>query len=333
MKAMIIEKFGAPDVFGLTTIDPPKLKPGHVIVKVMASSVNQIDCKIRSGAVAAITPPFPAVLHSDIAGIITEAADDVEQFSVGDEIYGCSGGISAVSGALCETMLVDADTIARKPSSLTMAEAAALPLVTITAWDALFNKAKAPAGRDVLVQGGLGGVGHIGVQLAVHAGANVYTTVGDDTEFAEAQAFGATAAINYKTESASDYVARLTDNKGFDLVFDTVGGPNLENSFVAAKHYGEIVTTAARVTLDLSPMHLKSLSLHVVFMLLPLITGQGRTLYHNVLSEAAALVNQGKLRPLIDTTQFTFSNVGDAHAYLESGQAQGKVVLSNDLHE
>ncbi|MEE4378102.1 MAG: zinc-binding dehydrogenase [Candidatus Competibacteraceae bacterium] len=332
MKAMVIEKFGAPDVFGLTEMESPKLSPGHAIVKVMASSVNQIDCKMRSGAVPAITPPFPAVIHSDIAGVITEVADDVKQFSVGDEIYGCSGGISAVSGALCETMLVDVDTIAKKPTSLTMAEAASLPLVTITAWDALFNKAKPLAGQDVLVHGGLGGVGHIGVQLAAHAGAHVYTTVGNDTEFAEAQAFGAKAAINYKTESTADYVALLTGSKGFDLVFDTVGGPNLENSFAAAKLYGEIVTTAARITLDLSPMHLKSLSLHVVFMLLPLITGQGRTLYHNVLSEAATLVNQEKLRPLIDATQFTFSKVGDAHAYLESGQASGKVVLVNDLH-
>ena len=333
MKAMVIEEFGTPEVFGVTEIDPPRLKPGHIVAKVMASSINPLDCKIRSGAVSAITPPFPAVLHSDMAGIVTEVADDVEQFSVGDEIYGCSGGVGAVSGALCEFMLADAETIARKPSSLTMPEAAALPLVTITTWDALFNKAKTIAGRDVLIHGGLGGVGHIGVQLAVHAGADVYATVGDNTEFAEAQAFGATTAINYKTESPSDYVTRLTDNKGFDLVFDTVGGSNLEKSFIAAKNNGEIVTTAARVTLDLSPMLQKSLSLHVVFMVLPLITGHGRALYHQVLGEAAALVNQGKLRPRIDTTQFTFSEVGDAHAHFESGQAQGKVVLINDLHE
>jgi NADPH2:quinone reductase len=332
MKTMVIENFGAPDLFGLTEIDPPKLRPGHVVVKVMASSVNPIDCKIRSGAVPAIAPPFPAVLHGDIAGIITEVADDVDQFSVGDEVYGCSGGVSSVSGALCESMLVDADTIARKPSSLTMTEAAALPLVAITAWDGLFNKARAPAGRDVLVHGGLGGVGHIAVQLAVHAGANVYTTVGDDSEFAEAQAFGAKAAINYKTESPSDYSARLTDNQGFDLIFDTVGGPNLENSFAAAKGNGEIITTTASVTLDLSPMLQKSLSLHVVFMLLPLISGHGLAMYHHALSETALLVDKGKMRPRIDPTQFTFSEVGAAHALLESGRAKGKVVLINDLH-
>jgi NADPH2:quinone reductase len=229
-------------------------------------------------------------------------------------------------------MLVDADTIARKPSSLTMAEAAALPLVAITAWDGLFNKARAPASRDVLVHGGLGGVGHIAVQLAVQAGANVYTTVGDDKEFAEAQAFGAKAAINYKTESPSDYTARLTDNQGFDLIFDTVGGPNLENSFAAAKGNGEIITTTASVTLDLSPMLQKSLSLHVVFMLLPLISGHGLAMYHHALSETALLVDKGKLRPRIDPTQFTFSEVGAAHALLESGRAKGKVVLINDLH-
>jgi len=332
MKTMVIEKFGAPDLFGLTEMAPPNLKPGHVVVKVMASSVNPIDCKIRSGAVPAIAPPFPAVLHGDIAGIITEVADDIDQFSVGDEVYGCSGGVSSVSGALCESMLVDADTIARKPSSLTMAEAAALPLVTITAWDGLFNKARTPEDRDVLVHGGLGGVGHIAVQLAVHAGASVYTTVGDDKEFAEARAFGAKAAINYKTESPSDYAARLTDNQGFDLIFDTVGGPNLENSFAAAKGNGEIITTTASVTLDLSPMLQKSLSLHVVFMLLPLISGHGLAMYHHALSEAASLVDQGKIKPRIDPTQFTFSEVGAAHAFLESGQAKGKVVLVSDLH-
>jgi NADPH2:quinone reductase len=328
MKAQIIKQFGDSSVFELVDIPKPVLKPGHVLVKVHATSVNQIDCKIRSGAVAAIAPDFPAVLHGDVAGIVEDVASDVTSFKVGDEIYGCAGGLKGSGGALAELMLVDTRLIAKKPQSLSMTEAAALPLVSITAWEALFEKAKLTSNNSILIHGGVGGVGHIAIQLAKWCGAKVYTTVLKNEDFHLAQSLGADEIINAKEEEVEKYITRLTNNRGFDIVFDTVGGQNLDKSLIAAGLNGSVVTTAARSTHDLTPMHSKALSLHVVFMLLPILNNQDREAHGKILSEIAKIVDEGKLKPLIDPHQFTLETVKEAHDLLESGQAKGKVVIS-----
>ena len=328
MKAQVIKKFGDPSVFELVDVPKPMLKQGHVLIKVYASSVNQIDCKIRSGAVPALSPEFPAILNGDVAGVIDSIASDVKNFKVGDEVYGCAGGLDGTPGALAEFMLADARLLAKKPTILSMAEAAALPLVTITAWEALFKKANLTANKNVLIHGGVGGVGHIAVQLAKSCGAKVYTTVLKNEDISLAKSFGADEVINAKEEDVEKYVARLTQGKGFDVVFDTVGGSNLDRSLFAAAMNGDVVTTVARSTHDLTPMHNKGLSLHVVFMLLPILTGIGREEHGKILSKVAEIVNQGKIKPLIDPHQFTLDQIGDAHKLLESGKAQGKVVLS-----
>src|SRR5438874_1644101 len=121
MRAQIIEEFGDPSVFKLTDIAKPQIRPGHVLIKVAGTSVNQIDCKIRSGAVPHLAPPFPAILHSDVVGVIAEIASDVLQFKVGDEVYGCAGGMHGTAGgALAEYMLADAKLLAKKPTSLSV---------------------------------------------------------------------------------------------------------------------------------------------------------------------------------------------------------------------
>lgn len=328
MKAQIIKKFGDPSVFELVDIPMPTLKPGHVLVKVHASSVNQIDCKIRSGAVAAIAPDFPAVLHGDVAGTIAAPASDVSMFKEGDEVYGCAGGLKGSGGALAEFMLVDARLIAKKPRSLSMLEAAALPLVSITAWEALFEKNQLKPEHRLLIHGGVGGVGHIALQLAKWRGANISTTVRKDADFSLAMSLGANNIINAEEESVEDYVKRITNNHGFDIVFDTIGGSNLDKSLLAAGVNGSIVTTVARSTHDLTPMHNKALSLHVVFMLLPLLNHQGREAHGEILAKIAEIVDEGKLMPRLDVHQFNLETVAEAHKLLESGQAQGKVVLS-----
>lgn len=328
MKAQIIKQFGEPSVFEWSEVPKPELKPGHVLIKVHATSVNQIDCKIRSGAVGAIAPDFPAVLHGDVAGIVEAVASDVASFKVGDEVYGCAGGLKGSGGSLAEFMLVDAKLIARKPRLLSMLEAAALPLVSITAWEALFKKAKLSNRNSVLIHGGVGGVGHIAVQLAKWCGAKVYTTVLKNDDFPLAKSLGADDVIHAKEEDVEAYVARLTDGQGFDVVFDTVGGPNLDKSLMAAAINGSVVTTAARSTHDLTPMHNKALNLHVVFMLLPILNNQDRAAHGEILSKLAEIIDEGKLKPLIDPNTFTLETVKDAHAFLESGKAQGKVVLS-----
>lgn len=328
MQAQVIKKFGDSKVFELVELPKPEIKTGHVLIKVFATSVNQIDIKIRSGVVSEIAPDFPAVLHGDVAGVIVDLSPEITDFKLGDEVYGCVGGLKGCGGALAEFVLADVKLIAKKPHSLSMLEAAALPLVGITAWEALFEKTKLTKGKTVLIHGALGGVGHIAVQLAKYAGATVYATVLNLEDFSLAKSLGADVVINAKEESVEDYVYRLTKGEGFDLVFDTVGGANLDKSLMAAAIGGTVVTTAARSSHDLTPMHNKALNLSVIFMLLPLLKNYQRENHGKILKEIATIVDQGQLRPLIDSNQFSLATVGEAHALLESGKARGKVVVA-----
>ena len=329
MKAQIIHQFGSPDVFTTTDIPTPELKPGHVLIEVKATSVNPIDCKIRSGAVANIAPDFPAILHGDVAGIIKEISADVTEFKIGDEVYGFAGGVKGRNGALADYMLADARLIAKKPNSFSFEQAAAMPVVAITCWNALCDKAKLQANQMVLIHGGVGGVGHIAVQLAKALGAKVYATVSSESDAELARSLGADVAINFKTSTAEEYTQEYTNGVGFDVVFDTVGGDNLKNSFIAAKTEGIVVTTAARTTQDLTLLHNKALTLSVVFVLLPLLTNQGCEHHGERLRKIAEFANAGKIKPLIDARVFNFDEVSQAHQLLESGQAKGKVVLVN----
>ncbi|UYY98157.1 zinc-dependent alcohol dehydrogenase family protein [Peribacillus frigoritolerans] len=330
MKAQIIQSFGDPSVFQLEEVSKPELKPGHVLIQVKASSVNPIDTKVRAGAVPAVAPEFPAVLHGDVAGLVSAVGEGVTEFKVGDEVFGCAGGFKGTGGALAEFMLADAELLAHKPKNLTMEEAAALPLVAITAWEALFNRAHLVPGQDILIHAATGGVGHIAIQLAKWKGATVYTTASSQEKLEIGTRLGADVTINYREESVHDYVQKYTDGKGFDVVFDTVGGENLDRSFEAAAVHGTVAAIAARSTHDLSPVHSKGLSLHVTFMLLKILNKDMHKQYGEILKKVAKVVEEGKLRPLVDPNMFTFDEVSKAHEYMESGKAIGKIVLKND---
>ncbi|MFJ7362530.1 zinc-dependent alcohol dehydrogenase family protein [Peribacillus frigoritolerans] len=330
MKAQIIQSFGDPSVFQLEEVSKPELKRGHVLIQVKASSVNPIDTKVRAGAVPAVAPEFPAVLHGDVAGLVSAVGEGVTEFKVGDEVFGCAGGFKGTGGALAEFMLADADLLAHKPKNLTMEEAAALPLVAITAWEALFNRAHLVPGQDILIHAATGGVGHIAIQLAKWKGATVYTTASSQEKLEIGKRLGADVTINYREESVHDYVQKYTDGKGFDFVFDTVGGENLDRSFEAAAVHGTVAAIAARSTHDLSPVHSKGLSLHVTFMLLKILNKDMHKQYGEILKKVAKVVEEDKLRPLVDPTMFTFDEVSKAHEYLESGKAIGKIVLRNN---
>ncbi|MFT8323571.1 MAG: zinc-dependent alcohol dehydrogenase family protein [Bacillus sp. (in: firmicutes)] len=329
MKAQIIQEFGDSSVFQLTEVEKPKAISGHVVIKVAATSVNPIDTKVRSGAVPAASPKLPAVIHGDVAGIVEEVGEGVTAFKMGDEVFGCAGGFKGTSGALAEYMLADERMLAHKPKNSTMEEAAAIPLVAITAWEALFEKGNLAAGQDILIHGATGGVGHMAIQLAKSAGAKVYTTASSHKKMELANELGADAVINYKEQSVQEYVEKYTDGKGFSVVFDTVGGKNLDNSFEAAAINGNVLAIAARSTHDLSPLHSKGLSLHVEFMLLKILNEDLRADLGAALAQIAQLVEEGKLRPLIDEKVFSFDEVSQAHDYLESGKAIGKIVLKN----
>ena len=328
MPAIVLRQFGGTEHFVLSQIPRPAPAAGQVLVRVKASSVNPVDTKIRSGMLAAIAPADPCVLGCDMAGIVAECGAGVTDFSPGDEVYGCAGGVKGSPGALAEYMVCDTRLLAPKPAGLTFEEAAALPLVSITAWDGLIDRAKVRAGQRVLVHGGAGGVGHIALQLCAAQGAEVWATVSRQEKADIARGLGAAGTINYRGQSVEDYVQQVTGGEGFDVVFDSVGGDNVARCFQAAAVSGTVVSISTRTNADLSPLHAKGLSLHVVFMLIPLLYNKGRERHGQILRELNVLIAAGKIRPLLDTQRFTFAEAAAAHTHLASGTATGKIVLS-----
>ena len=314
--------------FELAEIEKPQVKAGHVLVKITASSVNTVDTMIRNmGKELPLSPDAPAILGMDFAGTVEAVGEGVSAYAIGDEVYGCAGGLADLPGTLADYIVADANLMAHKPKSLSMREAAALPLVGITAYEGL-TRAGIKQGQKVLVHGGSGGVGHVALQLAKHFGAEVYSTGGGDKQLALIEQLGATG-INYKTESVEDYVAKYTDGAGFDVVFDSVGGANMLNSFEAAALNGQVASTVSLCELDLTLAHFKGLSLHVVFMLIPMLHNFKREQHADILRNLAEIVETGGLKPILDEERFSLEQAGQAHARLESRKAMGKVVIEN----
>lgn len=324
MKAALVEEHNG--AFRLAEIVRPVPDLGEVLVRIVASGVNPLDAKIRAGAAAHARHPLPAVLGIDLAGIVEAVAPDVTAFRPGDAVYGMTGGVGGIQGTLAEYASVDSRLLALKPANLTMREAAALPLVTITAWEGLVDRARIQPGHTLLVHGGGGGVGHIAAQIGVALGARVFATDGArKADFL--RSIGATP-IDYATEKLEDYVAHHTGGEGFDLVYDTGGGALLDASFQAVKHFGHVVSCLGWGTHALAPLSFKAGTYSGVFTLAPLLTGIGRDHYGLILSEAAALVEAGKLMPRLDPRPFALDAVAQAHAALADRSATGKIVVS-----
>ncbi|WP_170416404.1 zinc-dependent alcohol dehydrogenase family protein [Ruegeria atlantica] len=326
MKAMVLNSYGPDALFELAETPDPVATSGHVVVKVAATSVNTVDTMIRSmGTDLPLSPQLPAVLGMDFAGTVVAIGEGVTGFAIGDDVYGCAGGLMEIPGALAEYINADARLIAHKPKTLSMREAAALPLVGITAYEGL-TRAGVGEGQTVLVQGGAGGVGHIAIQIARHLGAKVSATGRGEDQMTLIEELGA-HAIDFTTQRVQDYVAENTDGVGFDMVFDSVGGPNMTNSFEAARLNGHVASTVAMVEIDLTPAHFKGLSLHVVFMLIPMMHDVGRQTHGDILRTLAELADDGALKPIVDEQKFGWSDVGAAYAHLTNGSKVGKVVV------
>lgn len=326
MKAIVIEEFGTADVMHLTDVPDPTVRQGQVLVDIHATSVNTADAKARElGHALDFVPPLPARLGMDFAGTVAAVGEGVDGFAVGDEVYGCAGGVVGHDGALAERLAADARLVALKPASLTMVEAAALPLVAITAYEALVDRMNVRPGMSVLVHGGAGGVGHVAIQIASALGARVFAT-GRPNHRDVIASLGA-EPIDFTSEPVDAYVERLTGGKGFDRVFDTVGSENIATSFAATKLNGHVATTVSLCELDLTLAHVRGLSLHVIYMLLPMIHGSGRERHGEILHEVAKLADDGKLKPIVDGT-YPLAQAADAHRRLESGEATGKVVVT-----
>jgi len=323
MRAYVVEEAGGE--FRQVELAVAELREREVLVRVQASGVNPLDLKIRAGQAAHAKQPLPAVLGLDMAGVVEKVGAGVSGFRVGDEVYGMVGGVGGLQGTLAELIAVDEDLLAKKPRNISMREAAALPLITITAWEGLVDRAKVHGGQTVLVHAGAGGVGSVAVQIAVAYGAEVFATVSAEKRKI-VEGFGATA-IDYRANSVEEYVAATTGGEGFDVVYDTVGGATLDASFVAVKRYtGHAVSCLGWGTHALAPLSFRGASYSGVFTLMPLLTGKSRAHHGKILTEAAKLVEEGKLRPLMSEQRFSAGEIGAAHAAVEAG-AVGKVVV------
>jgi NADPH2:quinone reductase len=237
MKAILMT---AVDVLQLQQVPTPKIsQPHQVLVALKAAGVNPIDTKIRKRGTF-YPEQMPAILGCDGAGIVEAVGAAVQDFRPGDEVYFCSGGLGrAGTGNYAEYALIEADYLAHKPKSLSFAEAAAVPLVLITAWEALYDRARLQSGQSVLIHGGAGGVGHVAIQLAKLKGAKVYTTVGNSDKERLVRQLGADYPILYKQ---TDFVAAIlqeTAGKGVDIAFDTVGGETFRQTCRAVRVYDE----------------------------------------------------------------------------------------------
>jgi len=323
MRAVVLDEFGAP--LRLREIETPEAGPGQVRVRVRASGVNPLDLKIALGQAAHAQRTLPAVLGMDLAGVVDAVGEGVTGFAPGDEVYGLTGGVGSLQGSLAEAAAVDAKLLAPKPESLSFREAVALPLVVITAWEGLVDRARVETGQKVLVHGGAGGVGHVAIQIARARGAEVFATDAPH-RLATIGKLGATG-IDY-TVPVEDYVEKYTGGEGFDVVYDTVGGPVLDASFAAARYYtGHVVSSLGWGTHALAPLSFRGASYSGVFTLLPMLTGRGREHHGEILREATALVDGGALKPLVDPRRFTLETVVDAHALVAGRAAEGKVVI------
>lgn len=299
---------------------------GQVLVRIHAAGVNPLDTKIAIGAGAHARQELPAVLGLDLAGTVVELGEAVDGFTPGQEVFGMAGGIGGAQGTLAEYIAVDARLIASKPHALGMREAAALPLVFITAWEGLVDRANVRSGQRVLIHGGAGGVGQVAVQLAKARGAEVYAT-GSAGNLDFIRSLGATA-IDYQAQGVEAYVEQYTAGEGFDIVYDTVGGSTLDASFKAVKPYtGHVLSCLGWGQHSLAPLSFKSATYSGVFTLAPLLTGKGREHHGSILREAAVLANAGQLAIRVDPQQFALDELNDAFRQVAEGRGRGKTVI------
>lgn len=324
MKALILESFNSP--YQLKEIDKPIAGKGEVLVKIKASGINPLDLKIKAGQAAHAKAKLPAILGIDLAGVVEAVGGEVTVFKPGDEVYGMTGGIAGIPGSLAEYAAVDAKLLAIKPKNLSMREAAALPLVIITAWEGLVDRANVSTGKTVLVHGGAGGVGHVAVQIAKAKGAKVFSTV-DPAKNDLIKSYGATP-IDYKNLPVEKYIQQYTNGEGFDIVFDTLGGATLDASFKALKqYYGHVISILGWGTHHLAPLSFKGATYSGVFTLYPLISGNGRTHHGEILTESTKLIEAGKVIPFLDSHHYTLSTTENAYQDIENGKTKGKVVV------
>jgi NADPH2:quinone reductase len=330
MKAMLMTAPGGVDVLKLSTVPVPDLsKPDELLIKVYAAGVNPLDTKIRKQHFF-YPDRLPVVLGVEGAGVVAKIGSGVTRFGVGDEVYFFGNGIGAEPGAYAEYTVLSEDHAAPKPANLSMAEAAAIPVVLITAWEALVDRLAIRPAEKVLIHAGAGGVGHIAVQLARTRGAAIATTVSGDDKAEFARRLGAELTIDYRRQDFAQEALRWTGGVGVDAVLDTVGGATFCRSFDAVRLYGRMATllTTACDFAELNKARTRNLTVSFIQMSAPLYLGNAdaRRAQTRILENGATLFERGDLKVSVGTV-LPLEEAATAHRMLEDGHTSGKVVL------
>ena len=331
MKTVMLTGAGGTEMLKLMEVPAPVLKdPLDVMVRLHACGLNPVDYKLRRKG-GFYPDRFPFILGCDGAGVVQAIGEAVTKFKIGDEVFFFNGGIGGdEQGNYAEFTVVHQDYLAAKPKSLSMVEAASVPLVWLTAWEALFERCSLRAGETILIHGGAGGVGYIAIQIAKQAGAIVLTTVSSPEKAEFARSIGADYCINYQAENFVERVLELTRGQGVELVFDTVGGQVFADSFPAARIYGHVVTldeiNFSKAEAGIAK--LRNLSLSYELMLTPMYFKMhaARVRQTRMLEEAARQIDARRIKVYVKNI-FSLEEIAQAHQILESGHSIGKTVI------
>ncbi|MBD0345556.1 MAG: zinc-dependent alcohol dehydrogenase family protein [Coleofasciculus sp. Co-bin14] len=331
MKAVLMTAAGEPDVLQLQEVPEPQIqKDTEILVRLQAAGVNPIDTKLRQRGTF-YPDQMPAILGCDGAGIVEAVGANVQRFRVGDEVYFCAGGLGEFgTGNYAQLAVVDERIVAHKPTSLSFAEAAAAPLVLITAWESLYDRGRLEAGQKVLIHAGAGGVGHVAIQLAKLKGAQVCTTVGSQDKARLVRQFGTDYSILYKQTDFAQAALDWTGGEGVDLAFDTVGGKTFFDTVPAVRVYGDLVTILEPDPAqgNLKTARSRNLRISLELMLTPMLQGLVAAQQHQaeILQQCATWMDEGKLKIHLSET-YPLKDAAAAHKAIETGSTTGKISL------
>ena len=330
MQAILMTAIGDSTVLVEQNIAEPHLtQRTEIKVRLHAAGINPVDTKIRKGGLFYPNAELPAVLGCDGAGEVVEIGENVTDFKVGDKVWFCHGGLGREQGNYAEFTVIDQRWASLMPQTATFETAAAAPLVLITAWGALFERGNLQAGQTVLIHAGAGGVGHVAIQLAKIAGARVITTVSSNEKATFVKSLGADEIIFYNQTDVAAEVNRLTENRGADLVFDTVGADVFKSSIACTAHFGRIVTLLDASNLDLNEARMRNLLIGFELMLTPMLRDldSERDKHIELLKKCAAYIDTGKLAVHVSQV-LPLAHAQKAHTLIEANHTMGKLVLS-----
>lgn len=330
MQAIYFHKGGDSEVLQYGELDEPRqYKDNQVLVRLKAIGINPIDLKIRA-APNRFPVTFPVIPGCDGAGIVEAIGHTVKNFKPGDEVYFSQPGFNSRQGSYAEYTLVDSALLAYKPQSLSFEQAAAAPLVLITAWEALLDRAHMRGGQTVLIHAGAGGVGHIAIQLAKLNGACVMTTVSSGEKADFVKKLGADHVINYRDQDVISETLAYTNGVGADIAFDTIGSQVLQSCFNCVKPYGDVVTILQPTNeTNWSEARLRNVRFSMEMMLSPVLLEllQAQSHQAEILRQCAQLFDSNKLTIEVARV-FDLAEAATAQQFLEHTHPIGKIVLT-----